>query len=157
MEDNMSVLIREATEQDIPLIDADLYPYLHDGHVPSESYIRMVINAPDYILVVVDSGTYGKRKLVGAATLHVIIQGSRGLKGYIDDLVILPAERRKGYGKMLFFFLEQAARQQGCSHVFFTSAPWRESANEFHRALGYTLRAEAVKDGGTNYYEKKLG
>jgi N-acetylglutamate synthase-like GNAT family acetyltransferase len=156
MEDNMNVLVREATEQDIPFIDTGLYPYLHDGHVSSESYIRMVINAPDYILVVVDSGTYGKRKLVGAATLHVIIQGSHGLKGYIDDLVVIPSERKHGYGRMLFEYIEKLARRREASHIFFTSAPWRGAANKFHIALGYTLRAEAVADGGTNYYEKKL-
>ncbi len=33
---------------------------------------------------------------------------------YVADLVALPAQRGKGYGKALFAYLEDAARQAGC-------------------------------------------
>lgn len=33
---------------------------------------------------------------------------------YVADLVALPAERGKGYGKALFAWLEDEARREGC-------------------------------------------
>lgn len=152
----MNFTIRRARELDITAINEELYPHLHNDHTCSQGHIRAVIRSSDYVLLVVDVGTVDAPKLVGAATLHLITQASRGRKGYIDDLVVIPSEREKGYGRKLFECLEEYARCQGATQIFYTSAPWRGAANEFHLALGYTLRARAVKKNGTNYYEKKL-
>lgn len=153
----MSV-IRAATEADIQAIDETLYPHLHDEHVSSKEYIRMVIVSPDYVLAVADVGNAQAPLLVGTATLHCIIQGSMGPKGYIDDLVVVPSYRRKGYGERMFQYLEDVARQRyGIGKIFYTSSPRRQAANQFHITLGYRLRAIAIDEkSGTNYFEKDL-
>ncbi|TSC79470.1 MAG: hypothetical protein G01um101429_457 [Parcubacteria group bacterium Gr01-1014_29] len=149
-------IVRIATEVDVQSIDEDLYPHLHDNHIPSTEYIQRVVCSPDYILAVADEGTPERPILVGAATLHIIIQAAAGLKGYIDDLVVISSERRKGYGELLFEYLEDVARHQDIPKIFFTCSPRREPGNKFHIAMGYKLRAAAVDENGTNYYEKKL-
>ncbi|TSC73343.1 MAG: hypothetical protein G01um101470_149 [Parcubacteria group bacterium Gr01-1014_70] len=151
----MSYTIRKALVSDSKAIDRELYPHLHN-HQSSQEYIRRVITSPDYVLLVVDEGTADTPILVGAATLHVVIQAAGGLKAEIDDLVVLPSKRRAGYASRLFECLEEYAKRRNVRHIFFTSAPWRGEANKFHIAAGYRLRAAAVEDNGTNYYEKKL-
>ena len=152
----MAATIRLATDADIFLIDEHLYPHLHNNHAPSHTYIRMAIHAFDYFLAVADEGMQEDPLLIGAATLHIIMQSSAGPKGYIDDLVVDPSTRRKGIGRLLFQFLEHIALQHGATKIFFTCAPWREPGNKFHIAMEYQLRGAAVNEHGTNYYEKIL-
>lgn len=146
--------IRLATENDAVAIDRDLYPHLRDEYASQIQWINRVLHSSDYVLVVADAGSPGSSLLVGAATLHMIVQASAGPKGYIDDLIVVPKCRQQGVARLLFEFLEDGARRLGIRKIFFTSAPWRNAANEFHVAVGYHLRGKAVADGGTNYYEK---
>lgn len=148
--------VRVATPEDIRSIDEDLYPYLHKNHVPSKMHIYNVIYSPDYYLAVVDEVSVDVPRLIGTCTLHVITQAASSPHGMMNDLVVVPGRRLEGMGRTLFEYLEGKAYERLCKTIFFTCSPKREPGNKFHIAMGYKLRAAAVGDDGTNYYEKKL-
>lgn len=149
-------IIRLATEADSRFIDEQLYPHLHDNHMPSKIRIYYAIRAPDYYLAVADEGTVNNPLLVGTCTLHVITQVASGSHGMMNDLVVIPSRSREGLGKRLFEYLEEKAFKRLCKTIFFTCSPRRVPANKFHIALGYKLRGVAIDENGTNYYEKVL-
>lgn len=148
--------VRVATPADVRSIDEDLYPYLHTNHVPSEERMYSVIFSSDYYLAVADEGSADVPQLIGTCTLHVITQAASSPHGMMNDLVVVPGRRLEGMGWTLFEYLEEKAYERLCKTIFFTCSPKREPGNKFHLAMGYKLRAAAVGDDGTNYYEKKL-
>ena len=149
-------IIRLATEADIPFIDADLYPHLHNNHVPSEGRICYVISSQDYYLVVADEGTINQPFLLGTCTMHVIMQAASAPHGMMNDLVVHPDRTREGVGRLLFEYLEDVARKRSCKTIFFTCSPKRITGNKFHIFMGYKMIAAAVDENGTNLYEKEL-
>ncbi|HEY5884331.1 MAG TPA: GNAT family N-acetyltransferase [Pyrinomonadaceae bacterium] len=60
-----------------------------------------------------------------------------GLPGlYIEDIFVRPAFRGSGFGRRLFEFLAQRARQENCSRVELSVLNWNEHAIQFYKRLG---------------------
>jgi GNAT superfamily N-acetyltransferase len=55
---------------------------------------------------------------------------------YVDDLVVLPEYRSRGYGKALLDWLREYARQQGCEQLHLDSGFQRKDAHRFYEREG---------------------
>lgn len=55
---------------------------------------------------------------------------------YLEDLVVLPEYRGKGYGKLLLKRLARIAVQRGCGRLEWACLDWNEPAIAFYKAVG---------------------
>jgi len=51
---------------------------------------------------------------------------------YVDDLVSLPDQRSRGYGRELLAWLAERARQNGCEQLHLDSGLQRQDAHRFY-------------------------
>lgn len=58
---------------------------------------------------------------------------------YIDDLITLPSEKRKGYAGQLLDWLIEEARQQSCDGVHLDSGYQRVDAHRLYLNKGFVL------------------
>src|SRR5664279_4044610 len=63
--------------------------------------------------------------------------GRKGL--YLEDLFILPAFRRRGYGRALLVYLARLAVERECGRFEWSVLDWNAEAIGFYRALGATV------------------
>lgn len=61
----------------------------------------------------------------------------RGHDAFIDELYILPAHRRRGFGRQAMSFVEQEARKLGVNAIHLEVDPGNDSALELYRRTGY--------------------
>jgi GNAT superfamily N-acetyltransferase len=61
---------------------------------------------------------------------------------YLEDLFILPEERRKGYGKKMLAHLAKLALQRGCGRLEWSVLNWNQPTIEFY----LSLKAEPLQD-----------
>jgi GNAT superfamily N-acetyltransferase len=57
---------------------------------------------------------------------------------YLEDLFVLPDERRHGYGRELLRALARIAVERGCGRFEWSVLHWNEPAIRFYKALGAT-------------------
>ena len=57
---------------------------------------------------------------------------------YLEDLFVLPDERRHGYGRELLRALARIAIERGCGRFEWSVLHWNEPAIRFYKALGAT-------------------
>lgn len=60
----------------------------------------------------------------------------------IDDLITTAAERSKGYGAMLFDWVADYAREQGCAQLRLVSGVQRADAHRFYLNKGMKFEAK---------------
>lgn len=60
---------------------------------------------------------------------------------YVDDLVTVPAQRRRGHAGALLAWLDEEAARLGCTHVHLDSAPHRHAAHRGYFRAGYAIMA----------------
>jgi ribosomal protein S18 acetylase RimI-like enzyme len=136
----MEITVRPAApsdaEQLIPLLAelsaragslgvADVAARLQDDRV------RVVVGAAD-------------GRLVGTATLTLLVTLTEGLIGRVEDVVVSETARGSGLGRRLVLALHEEARELGITKVELTSRPSREAANRLYRSLGYDRRETNV-------------
>ena len=61
---------------------------------------------------------------------------------YVEDIFVLPQERRNGAGRALMQELAREAVRQGCGRMEWHVLDWNTSAQEFYRSLGAEQLAE---------------
>lgn len=66
--------------------------------------------------------------------------GRRGL--YLEDLFVLPAFRRRGYGRALLVYLARLAVERGCGRFEWTVLDWNVEAIGFYQGLGAQILPE---------------
>jgi GNAT superfamily N-acetyltransferase len=66
--------------------------------------------------------------------------GRRGL--YLEDLFVLPAFRRRGYGRALLIYLARLAVERGCGRFEWSVLDWNAEATAFYQALGAQVLPE---------------
>lgn len=81
-----------------------------------------------------------EERLIGAATLTLLVTLADGLVGRVEDVIVSPSARGLGVGRSLMDALHAEARELGLAHVDLTSRPSREAANAMYLALGYERR-----------------
>lgn len=70
-------------------------------------------------------------------------------KGWIEDVVVDEAHRRKGFAKMMLNHAIEEAKRMGIKSLNLTSSPEREFANKLYLQLGFEKR-------NTNVYRKNF-
>lgn len=88
-------------------------------------------------------------QLVGTATLSHRALPHYGLVGSIDDIVVDPHYRQRGFGTKLTVHCINVAKQKGCKRIELTSRPFRTEANQMYTKLGFKQRE-------TNAYVLKI-
>jgi GNAT superfamily N-acetyltransferase len=63
---------------------------------------------------------------------------------YLEDLFVLPAERRRGIGLALLRAVARVAAQRGCGRMEWTVLDWNRPAIRFYRRLGARLHREWI-------------
>jgi GNAT superfamily N-acetyltransferase len=63
--------------------------------------------------------------------------GRKGL--YLEDLFVLPAFRRRGYGRALLVHLARLAVDRGCGRFEWAVLDWNAEAIGFYQALGASV------------------
>lgn len=106
----------------------------------TSAHLRSLIENPGTTLFAAFDET---RTLSGLATLCLCLSPT-GLKAWIEDVVVAPAARRRGYGAALIRATIEKARAEGAKSINLTSRPERISANKLYRALGFRERTTNV-------------
>ena len=115
------------------------------GEIP-EVWFKDLINSPshDMLLAVNDDG-----KIVGIATLSIIMGPIVRRVAYLEDFVTDKDRRGQGIGTILWQAMLDWAKSKGCTELNFTSGHGREAAQEF-----YKKRGAEIYD--TNFFRKTL-
>ena len=84
----------------------------------------------------------GARALGFALFFHTYStwRGRRGI--WLEDLFVLPSERRHGVGRALLSRVTSLARERGCGRVEWSVLDWNEPAIEFYRSFGAKVLEE---------------
>jgi ribosomal protein S18 acetylase RimI-like enzyme len=128
------VLIREATQPDIPAVLA-LWGVSRSGHAATEdtpeALERLVADRPGALLVAEEGGT-----VVGA-----LIATWDGWRGNMYRLAVRDADRRRGIGSALVRAGEERLRARGITRVTALVAREDEAARALWDAVGYPYDA----------------
>jgi GNAT superfamily N-acetyltransferase len=144
--------IREATEQDLPLLiellaqldpndpeREEMGPQLMEGYPRALKALQMAGHRP---LVCFQDGN-----LVGSLTLHIVPNLThRGAPyGIIENMVVDEDHRSRGIGRQLIEHAEGLAREAGCYKLSLTSNKRRKDAHRFYESLGFGRTHEAFR------------
>ncbi len=101
--------------------------------------LETIINSPfhDQLVARLDG------RIVGAATLSLIMGAAAGRKGYLEDFVADPDVRRQGIGKKVWDEMMNWCRERNVD-LGFTSHVSREAAHNFYHAQGAVIRDTSV-------------
>jgi GNAT superfamily N-acetyltransferase len=133
-------MIRPATRADVPAIVSLIralaeYEKLADAVVLDEAALADHLFGPRpyaECLIAEDAGA-----VVGFALFfhnYYTFVGKPGI--YLEDLFVLPEQRRKGYGKALFVELAKLAAARNCGRLEWAVLDWNEPAIGFYQKLG---------------------
>ena len=127
--------IRLAKKTDIAALMA-LYHVLSENYQDSPEAILATLKHPSTVIFVAEEGDV----VVGTATVSFRAVPSKGLVGYIDDVVVSAAVQGKGLGRLLSDRCVQEARDRGACRIELTSHPKRGAANRLYEKMGFHLR-----------------
>ncbi len=147
----MNLLIREATEDDLPAVLA-LYaqPGMDDGQVLTPDEAKLLLaqfrQYPSYRLWVAcnnDNGNNSKAasggEVVGTYALLIMHNlAHRGTPSAIVEDVVVSADRQgQGIGQQMMQHAQQQARAADCYKLVLSSNQKRERAHAFYESLGF--------------------
>jgi GNAT superfamily N-acetyltransferase len=83
----------------------------------------------------------GEADAVAAAGFRILHQLSKARFLYVDDLVTLPSHRSSGFAGMIFDWLVEEARHEGCEQLHLDSGHQRFDAHRFYLKRGMIMNA----------------
>ena len=139
-------LIRQATEQDVPLIRsfirqlAEYERLSHEAIMTEETLRKSLFGERRYAEVLL--GYANDQPVAFAVFFHNFstFLGRRGL--YLEDLFVLPAYRSRGVGRRLLSHLAGIAIERKCGRMEWWVLDWNESAIRFYRSIGAVPKDE---------------
>jgi GNAT superfamily N-acetyltransferase len=133
-------LIRQATEQDVPLIFsfirqlAEYERLSHEAVVTEKTLQDSLFGARRYAEVLLG---YADDKPVAFAIFFHNFSTFLGRPGlYLEDLFVIPAMRGKGFGRAMLVELARIARERNCGRFEWAVLDWNEPAIQFYKNLG---------------------
>lgn len=112
-----------------------------------ENFLREIIASPYHDQLVARDET---GRVVGTATLSIILGAGVRTKAYLEDFVVDPEIRGEGIGGKLWDAMIEWARARGANKMNFTSSPKsKHDAQTFYRDRGAVVRE-------TNYFAKVI-
>jgi GNAT superfamily N-acetyltransferase len=128
-------LLREATPADAAAVATLLgelgYPCTRD-----EATARINVMASDDTMDLVVVDVHGDIRGLYSLDFMFYLPFGR-LSCRITSLVVAPAHRHAGIGRMMLKDAESRAMRRGAARVELTTAEHREDAHQFYRACGY--------------------
>ena len=104
------------------------------GEIPEEWFLD-VISSPYHDMLIAVEG----EKIVGVATLSVLMGPNIRRNAYLEDFVTDATVRGKGVGSALWDEMMRWAKEKGCSRLEFTCGEGREAAQGFYKHHGATV------------------
>jgi ribosomal protein S18 acetylase RimI-like enzyme len=148
--ENNDITISEVHEFSSELADAlrKLVAQLGDDYqeLTDEDIRQIIASGTTHLLIAKDTTS---QEIVGMTTL-VSYRIPFKMKGWIEDIVVDDAHRRRGIGEALMRKAIVVAKEVGVKTLDLTSRPERESANAFYVRFGFEKR-------NTNVYRMNLG
>ncbi len=143
-----------ATKEDIPLILdfikelADYEKLLHEVVATEEILTKNLFGEQKRAEVIF--GIFEGKKVSFALFFHNFstFLGKAGM--YLEDLYVKPEFRGNGFGKQMFVFLAQIAKERDCERVDWWCLDWNKNANDFYLSLG----AKRMEDWTVQRLEK---
>jgi len=133
-------LIRQATEQDVPLILsfirrlAEYERLSHEAVVTEKTLQDSLFGARRYAEVLLG---YADDKPVAFAVFFHNFSTFLGRPGlYLEDLFVIPEMRGKGFGRALLVELARIAHERNCGRFEWAVLDWNEPAIQFYKNLG---------------------
>ncbi len=83
-----------------------------------------------------------EEKIIGISLYYMRYSTWKGLRLYLEDLIVTSAYRGKGIGKMLFECTVDEARKMGVGGMMWQVLDWNESAIEFYKKYGADVSGE---------------
>ena len=133
-------VIKQATEQDIPLIRkfiqqlAEYERLSHEAVMTEETLRESLFGARRYAEVLLG---YTRGEPAAFAVFFHNFSTFLGKPGlYLEDLFVIPEMRGKGFGRAMLVELARIARERNCGRFEWSVLDWNEPAIEFYRKLG---------------------
>jgi GNAT superfamily N-acetyltransferase len=132
--------IRTAVAADIPLILDFIrrlaeYEKLSHMVVATEALLQEQIFGPKSHIEVLLA--FEGTQPVGFAVFFHNFSTFLGRKGlYLEDLLVLPEMRGRGYGKSLLLRLARIARERNCGRFEWSVLDWNQPSIDFYKSLG---------------------
>jgi GNAT superfamily N-acetyltransferase len=123
--------LQEYTPEDAAGIGR-LMPFLSDkfsGEPIDQELLETIINSPYHDQIVARL----EGRIVGAATLSLVIGAAAGRKGYLEDFIADPAIQQQGVGTKIWQELLTWCKEREVD-LSFTSHPSRKPAHDFYRS-----------------------
>lgn len=117
-----------------------LYHFLSSDYQDNSEAFQEALKHPAVEVFILKEG----EEVAGTAAISFRVVPSFGLVGYIDDVVVDPNYRGKGYGKALSLHCLKVATEKKCKRVELTSRPSRVEANQLYQSLGFEKRETNV-------------
>ncbi len=115
------------------------------GEIPREWFEEVIASDfHDMFLAIDDSN-----KIVGIATLSIIMGPIARKIAYLEDFVTDESVRGQGVGSKIWDALLDWAKEKGCSELNFTSGQGREAAWKFYEGKGAEIY-------DTNFFKKTI-
>jgi GNAT superfamily N-acetyltransferase len=138
--------IWSATSDDAPTILAFIrglaeYEKMPDAVEVNEATLASQLRStpPPFECLLAEDG----ERAVGFALLFQTYSTWRGRQGlWLEDLFVLPDQRRRGVGKRLLDRVVSLAKERGCGRVEWSVLDWNQPAIDFYRSYGATLLNE---------------
>ncbi len=126
------------------IISSAQIEYMLAGRL-SDEVLRGYLDAADKWL---DMAWVGDR-LTGYCAYELSSENRADLK--LGQLYLLESHRGQGVGRALLAHVEGRGRDRGCGGIFLQVNKKNTEAIGFYRAMGFTVRCEAVFDIGNGY------
>ena len=115
------------------------------GEIPKEWFDDLINSSTHDMLLALDDTD----RIVGIATLSVIMGPIVRKAAYLEDFVTDSSVRGQGIGSKLWEAMLDWSKEKGCTELCFTSGHGREAAQEFYKKKGAEIY-------DTNYFRKTL-
>ena len=138
--------IRSAVRGDVAAIHSMIrelaeYERLADLCVATEAQIAQELFGPNSNAEALVASIDGE--VVGFALYFHNFSTFLGRKGlYLEDLLVRPAHRRRGYGRALLLAVARIAQERGCGRFEWMALDWNEPAIGFYERLGAQQMSE---------------
>jgi ribosomal protein S18 acetylase RimI-like enzyme len=120
------------------------FPLADDSEQKFESYLNEVLSDRNAFLFVAETGSNLVGYCLGRIRQHPPVF-TKQTYGYINDLMVASAYRRKGIGKALFIATATAIRARGVQDLEVSFVAKNEMSSSFWRKLGFKPRLETLR------------
>ena len=84
----------------------------------------------------------GEEKIIGISLWYMRYSTWKGLRLYLEDLIVTEVYRGRGIGKMLFDETIEEARKLGVSGMMWQVLDWNQPAIDFYKKYGVEISRE---------------